>query len=151
MTAPTTANAAQLEMLSAAVNDDFIVTEVIRPAAVLPETAARSILADLALRDVRAEGQWLADPSTWQRYDRPWDGNDGSAGSAMLMGELQVAYGTPTRYDVTVFRVTISSQGTAAGWTVAKLCDEAFGFGGLTLDSCPRAALNAPPQPFRLR
>lgn len=151
MIAPVTDAAAALEMLSAAANDDFIVTEVIRPAAVLPETAARSILAELALRDVRAEGQWLADPSTWQRYDRPWDGADATAGSAQLMGELQVAYGTPTRYDVTVFRVTISSQGTAAGWTVASLCDEAFGFGGLTLASCPRAALNAPPQPFRLR
>jgi hypothetical protein len=138
-------------MLSAAVNDDFIVTEVIRPAAVLPEAATRSILAELALRDVRAEGHWLADPSTWQRYDRPWDGVDGRAGSALLMGEMQVAYGTPTRYDVTVFKVTLSSQGTAAGWTVAKLCDEAFGFGGLTLTSCPRAALNAPPRPFRLR
>jgi len=151
VTAPVTDAAAALEMLSAAVNDDFIVTEVIRPAAVLPETAARAILAELALRDVRAEGQWLADPSTWQRYDRPWDGADGTAGSAQLMGELQVAYGTPTRYDVTVFRVTISRQGTAAGWTVASLCDEAFGFGGLTLASCPRAALNAPPRPFRLR
>jgi hypothetical protein len=145
-----TANDAQLEMLSAAVNDDFIVTEVIRPAAVLPEAAARAILAELALRDVRVEGHWLADPSTWRRYDRPWDSADGS-GSSQLMGELQVAYGTPTRYDVTVFRVTISSQGTAAGWTVATLCDEAFGFGGLTLANCPRAALNAPPQPFRLR
>src|SRR5436305_4605526 len=148
VTVPTAADVAQLEMLSAAVNDDFIVTEVIRPAAVLPELAARAILAELALRDVRAEGQWLANPSTWQRYDRPWDGADGDAGCALLMGELQVAYGTPTRYDVTVFRVTISRQGTAAGWTVATLCDEAFGFGGLTLASCPRAALNAPPKPF---
>ena len=34
-------------MLSAAL-DDFIVTEVIRPAAVLPEPAARAILAELA-------------------------------------------------------------------------------------------------------
>ena len=151
MTASATDTAAALEMLSAAANDDFIVTEVIRPAAVLPETAARGILAELAMRDVRAEGHWLADPSTWQRYDRPWDGASGTAGTALLMGELQVAYGTPTRYDVTVFRVTISSQGTAAGWTVASLCDEAFGFGGLSLASCPRAALNAPPQPFRLR
>jgi hypothetical protein len=67
------------------------------------------------------------------------------------MGELQVAYGTPTRYDVTVVRVTISRQSTTAGWTAARLCDEAFGFGGLTLASCPRAALTAPPQPFRLR
>ena len=82
MTVPTAADVAQLEMLSAAVNDDFIVTEVIRPAAVLPELAARAILAELALRDVRAEGDWLADPSTWQRYDRPWGsplGNDGES------------------------------------------------------------------------
>src|SRR4051794_36725750 len=101
-------------MLSAAVNDDFIVTEVIRPAAVLPELAARGILAELALRDVRAEGTWLAEPSSWRRYDLPWDGADGGCGPSRLMGELQVAYGTPTRYDVTVFRVTISSEGTAA-------------------------------------
>jgi hypothetical protein len=146
------ANAAtQLEMLSAAVNDEFIVTEVIRPAAVLPELAARAILADLALDDVRAEGVWLAEPSSWRRYDRAWDGADGGPGAARLIGELQVAYGTPTRYDVTVFRVTISSEGAAGGWTVAGLCDEAFGFGGLTLATCPRAALNEPPRPFRLR
>jgi hypothetical protein len=29
------------------------------------------------------------------------------------------------------------------------LCDEALHFGGLTLDDCPRAELNAPPRPFR--
>jgi hypothetical protein len=33
--------------------------------------------------------------------------------------------------------------------TVASLCDEALQFGGLTLETCPRADLKPPPQPFR--
>jgi len=35
------------------------------------------------------------------------------------------------------------------GWTVESLCDEALGFGGLTLATCPRADLKPPPKPFR--
>ena len=60
-------------------------------------------------------------------------------------------YGRPGRYDITVFRVTITRAGSATGWTVQSLCDEAFAYGGLTLAGCPRATLAAPPQPFRHR
>ena len=48
------------------------VSEIIRPAAVLPEMAARAVLTELMHRDVRAEGSWLADPSLWRRYDGPF-------------------------------------------------------------------------------
>jgi len=124
------------------------VSEIIRPAAVLPEMAARAVLAELMHRDVRAGGRWLADPSLWRRYDRPWIDDDEA--SANLIGTLQVAYSTPTRYEITVFRATITPFGASVGWGVTQLCDEAFGYGGLTLASCPRAALNQPPRPFRL-
>ena len=124
-----------------------VVSEVIRPAAVLPEMSARLVLAELMLRDVRGGGTWLAEPSLWRRYDRSWINADER--SANLVGTLQVAYGTPTRYEITVFRVTITPFGVEAGWGVAQLCDEAFGYGGLTLASCPRAALRPPPRPFR--
>jgi hypothetical protein len=140
-----------LEVLADNAYDGEGTTEVIRPAAVLPEQAARIVLAELGLRDVRTGGHWLADPSCWRRYDRPWNGDDGGPGSSQPIGSMQVAYGTPTRYEITIFRATITRQGSSTGWTVTSLCDEAMGYGGLTLAECPRADLRPPPRPFRLR
>jgi hypothetical protein len=135
------------EMLAAQAYDEFVVTEVIRPAAVLPETAAREVLVEMALRDVAAGGQWHARPGDWRRYDRPWVG-PGDEGGAHLLGSMQVAYGTPTKYEITIYRATITSTGAQQGWTVESLCNEALGFGGLTLTSCPRTDLSPPPRPF---
>lgn len=140
-----------LERLASEAQDEGVVSEVIRPAAILPEQATREVLMQLALNDVRVEGLWQADPAVWRRYDRSWDGEDGGPGSAVLLGTIQVAYGVPTRYEITIFRVTVSEAGDRAGWTVTSLCDEALGYGGLTLATCPRASLAAPPRPFRFR
>lgn len=140
-----------LELLAAEVYGDVAVTEVIRPAAVLPETAARVVLAELAYRDVRTGGCWASNPTLWQRYDRPWNGAGvSSPGDAVLLGSLQVSYGSPTRYAITLYRATITSGGTQQGWTVEGLCDEALGFGGYTLAECPRADLKPPPKPFHM-
>jgi hypothetical protein len=136
------------EMLVAAAYDDGVVTEVIRPAAVIPEEAARAILVELALRDVQNGGVWQSEPSLWSRYDRPFHGPDNPAG-AELIGTIQVAYGTPTRYEITVYRATVTRFGTLNGWSVEALCDEALTYGGLTLANCPRAKLAVPPKPFR--
>lgn len=141
----------ELERLANEAVDECAVTAVIRPAAILPENATREVLMQLALNDVRVGGLWQADPSVWRRFDRPWDGEDGGAGSAALLGTMQVAYGIPTRYEITIFRATISELGDRAGWTVESLCDEALAYGGLTLATCPRASLAAPPRPFRFR
>ena len=141
-----------LELLaSAAYGDDVAVTQVIRPAAILPELAARAVLSDLMLCDARQGGHWIAEPATWRRYDVPWNGTDGGPGTAQLVGTLQVVYGKPTRYEITVFRATVTRAGAVDGWTVDSLCDEAFSYGGLTLATCPRAELTAPPPPFRMR
>jgi hypothetical protein len=129
--------------------DEGVVTEVIRPAAVIPEEAARKIVMELALRDVRVDGVWEAEPSVWRRFDKPWDGINGTPGSAELIGTIQVAYGVPTRYEITIFRATITRLGSEHGWSVNDLCDEALQVGGLTLDTCPRADLKPPPAPFR--
>ena len=129
--------------------DEGVISEVIRPAAVLPEEAARGVLMELALRDVRVGGHWWSEPSMWKRFDNNWDGPDGSAGSAQLIGTIQVAYGVPTRYEITIFRATVTAFGARFGWTVQRLCDEALGFGDLSLDTCPRADLKPPPRPFR--
>src|SRR5688500_10414747 len=140
-----------LERLASEAQDEGVVSEVIRPAAILPEQATREVLMQLALNAVRVDGLWQADPAVWRRYDRSWDGEDGGPGSAVLLGTIQVAYGVPTRYEITIFRVTVSEAGDRAGWTVTSLCDEALGYGGLTLATCPRASLAAPPRPFRFR
>lgn len=129
--------------------DEGAVTEVIRPAAVIPEEGARTILMELALRDVRVDGLWEAEPSVWRRFDRAWDGVNGTAGTAELLGTIQVAYGVPTRYEITLFRATITTPGSRSGWSVDDLCNEALGFGSLTLATCPRADLKPPPRPFR--
>lgn len=128
--------------------DEGLVTEVIRPAAILPEQAARTVLVELAVRDVRSGGVWHATPTLWRRYDAPWTGAD-TPGEALLLGSLQVAYGTPTRYDITIYRATITQDGVDQGWDLQSLTDEALGYGGLTLATCPRAQLAAPPRPFR--
>ena len=138
------------EELAAAVYEDVAVTEVIRPSAVLPEAAARAVFAEMAVNDVRGEGLWWSSPSLWQRWDRPWASAE-DVGAAQLLGSLQVAYGTPTRYAITIFRATVTSHGAAHGWTVESLCDEALGFGGYSLADCPRADLAPPPKVFRMR
>jgi hypothetical protein len=124
---------------------------VIRPAAVLPDRAAQLILGALANADVQRGGVWSTTTTLWQRYDRPWDGPLGSKGSSVLLGSLAIVYGTPTRGSITVYRASISAEASAAGWDTDALCDEAFGYAGLTLANCPRATLHTPPQrdPFR--
>jgi len=140
-----------LEMLAAEVYGDVAVTEVIRPAAVLPESAARTVLVELALRDVRSGGHWASSPTLWQRYNAPWSGAGMlSPGTSELIGSMQVSYGSPTKYAITIYRATITTLGAEAGWTVEALCDEALSFGGYTLAECPRADLKAPPKPFRM-
>jgi hypothetical protein len=132
------------------VYDVDLVTEVIRPAAIIPEEAARAIVVELTLDSVLAAGHWLATPSTWTRYDRPWTHAD-DQGEARVIGRIQVAYGTPSRYEITIYRVTITEHGHSGGWSIPRLCNEVLAAGGLTLDSCPRADLKSPPRPFRFR
>jgi len=134
------------ELLWTEAYDEGVVTEVIRPAAVVPEEAARRVLMELAVNDVRIGGSWMAEPAIWRRYDGPWSDSDTST---ELLGTIQVAYGVPTRYEITIFRATITRPGTQRGFTVESLCNEALAYGGLTIETCPRADLRPPPQPFR--
>lgn len=137
-----------IEQLVIEALDGGDVSAVIRPAARLPESAARAVLAELALRDVRNNGHWHAKPARWTRFAAPWDStHDG--GRVPVLGTMQVAYGTPTTYEITLYRATITPAGLAHGLTVESLCNEALGFAGLSLESCPRVDLPDPPKPFR--
>lgn len=128
--------------------DQVAISEVIRPAAVIPEESARAILVELALHDVANGGMWQSEPNLWSRYDRPWS-TPSEPGDAQLIGTVQVAYGTPTKYEITIYRVTVSLFGAQHGWDVGSITDDALQFGGLTLAECPRASLRPPPKPFR--
>lgn len=103
------------EMLMAQVYDEGVVSEVIRPAAIIPEAASRSILVELALLDVRHGGVWASEPSLWSRYDGPWDGAAGRHGSAELIGTSRWLTG---RRPATRSRST-GSRSPASGATVA--------------------------------
>jgi hypothetical protein len=126
-------------------------TRVIRPAAVLRTLEAERVVNALKELDVAEGGMWNVNPGMWQRYDKPWDGIGGMAGTSKLVGTIASAYGSPTRYDITIYRVTVTTLGAELGWTVDSLCDEALGHAGLTLATCPRADLQDPPprDPFK--
>lgn len=125
---------------------------VIRPAAILGIAEAAVILRSLATFDVSHGGVWSATPGLWQRYDRPWNGSDGTRGTAQPAGSIEVVYDSPRRNEITIYRAAVTVAGVAAGWSLARLCDDALMWAGLTLDTCPRAELITPPRPdpFRL-
>jgi len=116
-------------------------TEVIRPSAVLAEALANKILRELESQDVSVGGLWSASVGLWQRYDRPWDGPGGTHGTAQLVGTIGAVYGTPSKYDITIYRVTVTEQGAKMGWTVEGLCNDALKWVDLTLATCPRTSM----------
>ena len=118
---------------------------IIRPAAILDERAAAQVLQQLRRLDVSAGGVWNASSSLWQRYDAPWDGVGGTRGEAQLLGSIAVMYDSPHRHEITIYKVTVTEHGLDQGWTVESLCDDALIWAGLTIATCPRAELNAPP------
>ena len=149
---PGAAQREAVESLASRLYDDVTVTEVIRPAAVLSERNARRVLDGLRAEDVRSGGRWHAEPGCWRLFERPWKGKDErSAAAAGLIGSIQVAYGMPTRWEITIFRATITAVGSRSGYTVDSLCDEALRHANLTLRNCPRIDMPAPPRAFRSR
>jgi hypothetical protein len=124
-------------------------TEVIRPSAVLAAKLATEILRELDARDVSKGGMWSASAGLWQRYDKPWDGPGGTHGTSKLIGTIGAVYGTPSKYDITIYRVTVTEEGLKQGWTVERLSDDALQHVGLTLATCPRTEIaGAPKDPF---
>jgi hypothetical protein len=121
---------------------------VIRPAAVVPQRAARLIMSWLSARDVTRGGCWAHDVTYIKRFSGPFDGPSGMRGSAQLLGSIHIVWES---YDATIYRVSVTEDGAARGVTVDALCDEVLAVAGLTLASCPRAdLLPAPlPDPFR--
>ena len=136
------------EMFAAELVDTAELSVVLRPAPLLPESAAREVLVELAHADVRASGLWATSPSLWQRYDRPWNGPGGGPGDALLLGSVHVGYGSPTAYAITLYRASLTETGLAHDWTVEALVDEVLSLGGSCLATCPRATLRPSTRPL---
>ena len=140
-----------LELFMTEAYDEGVVTEVIRPGGDPARGLGRAaVLVELAMRDAHGHGVWHAQPTLWRRFDRPWDGPSGSQGSALLRRHDAGRVRDPDAS--TRSRSTARPSPASAhenGWTVESLCDEALGFGGLDLASCPRAELAPPPKPFQ--
>jgi len=128
-------------------------SRVIRPAALLDDAAARKVLRALADNDVAEGGIWNATIGLWQRYDQPWDGDGGTMGRSKLVGTIATVYGAPTKYEILIYRATVTAHGDSIGWSVEALCDDALRWSGLTLADCPRAPMGSAPltDPFRPR
>ena len=117
---------------------------VIRPAAVVPQRAARAIMAWLADRDVTCGGFWAHDVTYIKRFSGPFDGPSGMRGTAQLLGSIHIVW---DHYDATIYRVSVTDEGAARGLTVDALCDEVLAVAGLTLATCPRSELMPAPLP----
>lgn len=128
--------------------ENFVASEVIRPAAVLSEVAARQVLAGLSADDVRRGGSWWTRPGVWRRYSEPWPDAEGTGMDAAHLGTISCVYDSPLRYSVTLYRASITSTGLRLGWSIEAICDDALRHAGLTLAACPRATLAAPPRPW---
>ncbi len=135
-------------MITAPDQEEFASQDVIRPAAVLSESHARMILIGLNRDDVQAGGFWWTRVGTWRRYSQPWRHGADDPGDAVHLGTVSCVYDSPARFCVTVFRVSMTSDGLRQGWTTEALCNDAFRHAGLTLADCPRASLSPPPRPF---
>lgn len=117
---------------------------VIRPSAIVPEQAARQLLSWVAAHDVSHGGVWAHDVGYFKRFSGPFDGLAGMRGSALLLGTIHVTW---DKYDVTIFRVSVTEDGAARGMSVEGLCNELLVHAGLTLATCPRAELAPAPAP----
>lgn len=124
------------------------ISEQIEPAAVLTEEPGHVVTMALSALDVRHRGVWDVSTGSWTRYDQGWL-SAGDPGEARAVGAVHVTYGIPSRYDMTIYRVSLTPHGVELGWTVQALVDEVLRPAGLTMETVPRAALKAAPKPFR--
>jgi hypothetical protein len=127
---------------------------IIRPAAIIPMTAAHRLLSWLAANSVETGGLWSVGETTgiWQRYDKPWTGQYGSRGQSELTGTIFVTYDKPRKHDVVLHRVQVTDYGLMLGWTTTTLVDDLLAVVGMSIDTCPRddsMPMTAKKDPFR--
>ena len=122
----------------------------IQPALVLPEDDARRLIEAADRQGVRAGGCFLAGPLGIQVWTGPFDGPDGTHGSAVHLGTVDWSYDTPVKHYATIYRAMVTASGVAASETTASILARVLTLGGIS-GSDERVTLPVPPprDPFR--
>ena len=122
----------------------------VRPALVLAERESRELLAAAARQDVGLGGPFSAGPAGIQVWDGPFNGPNGTHGTALHLGSVDWSYDTPAKHYVTIYRAMVTQAGVDAGETTFSILAGVLALGGLPADGS-RITLPTPParDPFR--
>jgi hypothetical protein len=122
----------------------------VRPSLVLAERESRELLAGAARQDVGLDGCFSAGPAGIQVWDGPFNGPNGTHGTAVHLGSVDWSYDTPAKHYVTIYRVMVTQAGVDAGETTLSILTKVMSLGGLPADG-NRITLPMPParDPFR--
>lgn len=122
----------------------------VRPAQVLAERETREVLAAAARQDVGVGGRFSAGPAGVQLWDGPFNGLNGTHGTAAHLGSVDWSYDTPARHYSTIYRVMVTQAGVEAGETTLSVLTAVLSLAGFSVDGT-RITMPAPParDPFR--
>lgn len=122
----------------------------VRPALVLAERETRELLAGAQRHDVGLDGRFSAGPAGIQLWDGPFNGPNGTKGTARHLGSVDWSYDTPAKHYATIYRVMVTQAGVEAGETTLSVLATVLALGGLPADGT-RISMPAPParDPFR--
>jgi hypothetical protein len=122
----------------------------VRPALVLAERETRTLLAAANRDDVSHDGPFAAGPAGIQVWDGPFNGENGTHGTAKHLGSVDWSYDTPTKHYVTIYRAMVTQDGVDAGLSPLTILTKVLALGELSADGS-RVSLPAPParDPFR--
>ena len=142
---------AHVRLIDTAVSVPALISHV-RPALVLSEADTRHLIAAADGQGVRAGGLFLASPLGIQLWNAPFDGPDGTPGSAVHLGSVDWSYDTPVKHYATVYRSFVTTAGVNAGETTASVLARVLALGGLNAGG-ERVTVPIPPprDPFRSR
>ena len=121
-----------------------------RPALVLAERETRELLAAANRDDVSHGGPFAAGPAGIQVWDGPFNGPNGTHGTARHLGSVDWSYDTPTKHYVTIYRAMVTQAGVDEGLSPLTILSQVLTLGGIAADG-GRVSLPAPParDPFR--
>jgi hypothetical protein len=122
----------------------------VRPALVLADRETRELLQAARAADVANGGRFSAGPAGIQVWTGPFDGPNGTHGSAVHLGSVDWIYDTPIRHYATVYRTMVTAAGVAAGETTESVLHAVLHLTGISAERT-RLEMAAPPNrdPFR--
>ncbi len=124
----------------------------VRPALVLREREARELLAEARHHDIGVGGPFSAGPAGIQVWSGPFDGPNGTHGTAVHLGSVDWIYDTPVRYYATIYRAMVTAQGIAVTHTPHSILEAVLRLTGLGVEGTRLTMPMPPPRdPFRRR